>query len=70
MTRFEYTTLLQLIQENNNQIDEIIEQYILLLSQLTQTPMLSREIFMNNLYKLIKYYNEFIIRYEYEHHTK
>jgi len=52
MNRFEYTTLLQLIQENNTQVDEIIEQYILLLSQLTQTPMLSREIFMNNLYKI------------------
>jgi len=52
MNRFEYTTLLQLIQENNTRVDEIIEQYILLLSQLTQTPMLSREIFMNNLYKI------------------
>ena len=52
MNNFEYTTLLQLIQENNTQIDEIIEQYILLLSQLTQTPILSREIFMNNLYKI------------------
>ena len=31
MTRFEYTTLLQLIQENNTHTDEIIEQYILLL---------------------------------------
>ena len=49
MTKFEYTTLLQLIQANTTQIDEIIEQYILLLSQLTQTPMLSRDIFMNNL---------------------
>ena len=52
MTCFEYTTLLQLIQENNTQIDEIIEKYILLLSQLTQTPMISREIFMKNLYKI------------------
>jgi glucosamine-phosphate N-acetyltransferase len=52
MNSFEYTTLLQLIQDNNTQTDEIIEQYILLLSQLTQTPMLSREIFMNNLYKI------------------
>lgn len=52
MNSFEYTTLLQLIQANTTQTDEIIEQYILLLSQLTQTPMLSREIFMNNLYKI------------------
>jgi len=52
MNHFEYTTLLKLIQENNAHTDEIIEQYILLLSQLTQTPMLSREIFMNNLYKI------------------
>ena len=52
MNHFEYTTLPQLIQENHTQIDEIIEQYILLLSQLTETPILSREIFMNNLYKI------------------
>ena len=31
MNSFEYTTLLQLIRENNTQTDEIIEQYILLL---------------------------------------
>lgn len=52
MTKFEYATLLQLIQENTTKTDEIIEQYILLLSQLTKTHMLSREIFMNNLYKI------------------
>ena len=52
MNHFEYTTLLKLIQDNTTHTDEIIEQYILLLSQLTQTPMLSREIFMNNLYKI------------------
>ena len=52
MNHFEYTTLPQLIQDNTTHTDEIIEQYILLLSQLTQTPMLSREIFMNNLYKI------------------
>ena len=52
MTKLEYNTLLQLIQENTTQTDEIIEQYILLLSQLTQTPLLSKEVFMNNLYKI------------------
>ena len=52
MTKLEYNTLLQLIQANTTQTDEIIEQYIVLLSQLTQTPTLSREIFMNNLYKI------------------
>jgi len=52
MIQFEYATLLQLIQENNTHIDEIIEQYIFLLSQLTKTPILSKEIFMNNLYKI------------------
>ena len=52
MTKLEYTTLLKLIQENTTQTDEIIEQYILLLSQLTQTPMLPKEIFMNNLCKI------------------
>ena len=52
MNSFEYTTLLQMIRENNTQTDEIIEQYILLLSQLTETPILPREIFMNNLYKI------------------
>ena len=55
MNQFEYATLLQLIQENNTHIDEIIEQYIFLLSQLTKTPILSKEVFMNNLYKIVRF---------------
>jgi len=49
MYDFQYNTLWQLIENNNTQLAEIIEQYIKLLSQLTETPVLSKDKFMNNL---------------------
>lgn len=49
MTDFEYKSLLLLIKENDIEIDKIIKQYILLLSELTKTTMLSKDAFMNNL---------------------
>jgi len=52
MSDFEYNTLWQLIEENSNQVEEIIEQYIKLLSQLTEAPMLSKDEFMKNLLEI------------------
>lgn len=52
MSDFEYNTLWQLIEENSSQVQEIIEQYIKLLSQLTEAPMLSKDEFMNNLLEI------------------
>lgn len=49
MSDFEYESLWQLIQDNNNQIEKILEQYIVLLSELSEAPMLSKEEFINNL---------------------
>jgi glucosamine-phosphate N-acetyltransferase len=61
---FKYETLWQLTQENSSQLEEIIEEYIKLLSQLTETPMLSKDEFMKNLFQIknmgciyICYYN-------------
>ena len=52
MSDFEYNTLWQLIEENSSQVEEIIEQYIKLLSQLTEAPMLSKDEFMKNLLEI------------------
>ena len=52
MSYFEYKTLWQIIEENSSQVEEIIEQYIKLLSQLTEAPMLSKDEFMNNLLEI------------------
>jgi glucosamine-phosphate N-acetyltransferase len=52
MIHFEYNTLWQLINENPNQITEIIEQYVTLLSHLTETPRISNELFLHNLYEI------------------
>jgi glucosamine-phosphate N-acetyltransferase len=52
MIYFEYTTLWNLFQENKNQIEEIIQQYTILLSQLTETTILTKEEFMTNLSKI------------------
>lgn len=49
---FKYETLWQLTQENSSQLEEIIEEYIKLLSQLTETPMLSKDEFMKNLFQI------------------
>jgi len=49
---FKYETLWQVIENNNSQIEEIIESYIILLSQLTETPMLSKDEFMKNLLEI------------------
>lgn len=52
MIHFEYNTLWQLIQEHPAETDEIIEQYIVLLSSLTETPMISNELFLHNLHEI------------------
>jgi glucosamine-phosphate N-acetyltransferase len=52
MLNFEYNTLWQLIENNTSQLEEIIEQYIKLLSHLTEAPMLSKGEFMNNLLEI------------------
>lgn len=52
MYDFEYNTLWQVIENNNIQIEEIIESYIILLSQLTETPMLSKDEFMKKLFEI------------------
>ena len=52
MLDFEYNTLWQVIENNSSQVEEIIEQYIKLLSQLTETPTLSKDKFMNNLIEI------------------
>jgi glucosamine-phosphate N-acetyltransferase len=52
MDDFEYETLWKLIENNNSQIEEIIESYIKLLSQLTETPMLSKDEFMKKLLEI------------------
>jgi glucosamine-phosphate N-acetyltransferase len=49
---FEYDTLWKLVEENNSKLDEIIESYIILLSQLTETPLLSKYEFMKNLLEI------------------
>jgi glucosamine-phosphate N-acetyltransferase len=52
MIHFEYNTLWQLIQENPTHTDEIVEQYIVLLSSLTDTPVISKELFLRNLHEI------------------
>jgi glucosamine-phosphate N-acetyltransferase len=52
MDDFEYETLWKLIENNNSQIEEIIESYIKLLSQLTETPILSKDEFMKKLLEI------------------
>ena len=52
MLDFEYNTLWKVIENNSSQLEEIIEQYIKLLSQLTETPVLSKDKFMNNLIEI------------------
>ena len=52
MVKIEYDTLWNLFQEHNNQIEEIIKEYTILLQQLTQTTILTKEDFINNLHKI------------------
>jgi glucosamine-phosphate N-acetyltransferase len=54
MSTFQYTTLLQLISEHNNQLDEIIVQYSTLLSQLTEAPSLSTTLFLSHVHEIEK----------------
>ena len=48
MIVLEYDSLWNLIEDNNIQIEKILEQYIALLSELTEAPLLSKEEFINN----------------------
>jgi glucosamine-phosphate N-acetyltransferase len=49
MSDLEYSSLWHVIQQNSRQLDEIMEQYLFLLSQLTEAPKISRDKFMTNL---------------------
>lgn len=52
MNDLEYTSLFQLIKDNSIHKDEIIKQYMLLLSQLTEAPVLSNEEFTKKLLEI------------------
>ena len=48
MSNFNYSPLNKLINENIDKLDEILIEYLSLLSQLTKTPIISNDEFMNN----------------------
>jgi glucosamine-phosphate N-acetyltransferase len=53
MVKFEYISLLKLVQDDNNiSTEEILEKYIVLLSQLTNVSDISKEKFIENLLQI------------------
>ena len=52
MSNFIYIPLINLINDNIDKLDDILSQYLLLLSQLTKTPKITNQEFMNNLTKI------------------
>ena len=52
MSNFKYIPLNKLIEENIDKLDEILIEYLSLLSQLTNTPIITNDEFINNLSKI------------------
>jgi hypothetical protein len=67
--KYKYDTLLNIIEENKELIEQIKNQYIILLSQLTETPMISNELFINKI-KEISNIGNIIVCYYIEENKK
>jgi glucosamine-phosphate N-acetyltransferase len=62
MSKFNYINLIYLLNNNSNYIEQIKNNYLLLLSELSVTPYIETDLFLNNLQK-INEKGEIIIAY-------